>query len=323
MLGGASLAISRSSYFLTREAKKNAADLYIGHNLGALGAAVKAAKRHHAKCGFDAEDFHRNELTDDENDPRVKLVVHLEQKYIPQLDYLTASSPQIADAYALLFNRKVTTLLNAFPAKKEFNPVNNRNGNLKLFWFSQTIGPNRGLETIIEAINIANIPIELHLLGFHPDTAYNNSLSKLAKDAGQNCFLYFHDPVPPDSIFDIAILFDIGLAAEPGFCINNNIALSNKLFTYLQSGLAVVASNTKAQKAFLVLYPDIGELYSTAKGLADILVAFHKDRTLLYLTKEHNIKIGYELLNWEYEREKFLRLLREILDITTTTVPLK
>jgi hypothetical protein len=37
------------------------ADLFIGHNLGALPAIVKAAKKHKAKSIFDFEDFHRGE----------------------------------------------------------------------------------------------------------------------------------------------------------------------------------------------------------------------------------------------------------------------
>src|SRR6202000_2983640 len=56
------LAIARSSFFLIREARRHKAAIYIGHNLGALPAAVKAAKANKKACGFDAEDFHSFEV---------------------------------------------------------------------------------------------------------------------------------------------------------------------------------------------------------------------------------------------------------------------
>ncbi|HMJ47824.1 MAG TPA: hypothetical protein VK498_10860, partial [Ferruginibacter sp.] len=46
---------------LVREAKKHKADLYLGHNLGALPAVVKAAQSHSALATFDFEDYHRGE----------------------------------------------------------------------------------------------------------------------------------------------------------------------------------------------------------------------------------------------------------------------
>ena len=73
--------------------------------------------------------------------------------------------------------------------------------------------------------------------------------------------LRFHDPAAPDELTAFASQFDIGLALEPAFSRNNDIALSNKIFTYMQAGLAIIASNTTAQQQLLKKYPKIGELY--------------------------------------------------------------
>jgi hypothetical protein len=109
------IAVSRGSYFLTREAKKHKADLYIGHNLGALAAVIKAAEKHHAKSGFDAEDFHRQEVSDDKDSLHYKNVKYLEDKYLSKADYVTAASPQIADAYKRLYpGIKPVPILNVF-----------------------------------------------------------------------------------------------------------------------------------------------------------------------------------------------------------------
>ncbi len=107
--------------------------------------------------------------------------------------------------------------------------------------------------------------------------------------------------------------YDIGLASETGFCFNNNSALSNKLFTYIQCGLAIAVSNTPAQSALINEYPLAGKIYNSAGELADILTAYHQNREQLFQTKSEAFKIGQTILNWEKESEKFLALVNETL----------
>ncbi|MDP9077367.1 MAG: hypothetical protein M3O71_08100 [Bacteroidota bacterium] len=307
-------AISRSSFFLIREAKKHNADLYIAHNLGALPAVVKAAKHAKAKCGFDAEDFHRQEVNDDTNSFHYKLCKLIEDKYLPQADYITGSSPLIARQYELLYNRLVPVLSNVFP-KVIPSPVvnNNKDKPLKLFWFSQTIGPSRGLELIIDAIGSTKIAMELHLLG-KPVDGYKGQLIQLAATAGINASMfYFYDPVPGEEIFKLAPKFDIGIASETGFCLNNKSALSNKLFTYLGCGLAVIASNTPAQSGLLNEYPQAGKIYNDAAELTAILTQYHQNRELLFKTKNDALTVGQTELNWEIEGAKFLKIVADTL----------
>ncbi len=307
------LAVARSSYYLIKEAKKTKADLYIGHNLGALPAVIAAAKKHNAKCGFDTEDFHRNEVSDDTGSFNYKIAKYLEDKYLPLVDYITASSPLIAEKYSELYNRKVTPVLNVFP--KTIIPIiiNNNDSPLKLFWFSQTIGPNRGLETLIEAVGLLQTPIEMHLLG-QPVDGYKLQLSQLA-EMGRitNLKIFFYEPVEADKVFQFASKFDIGIASETNVCLNREISLTNKIFTYIQSGLAVAASNTLAQNELLQQYPQTGKIYTDARELSAILKRYDADRKLLFETKNEAFKIGQTQLNWEKEHEKILHVIETTL----------
>ena len=308
----ADFAISRSSYFLKKGAKKHKADLYIAHNLGALPAAASAAARNKKPYGFDAEDFHRQEIDDDINSFHYKICSFLEDKYLPGANYITASSPMIADQYAALYKRPVTTILNAFPRTNDLSIVKNEKKLLKLFWFSQTIGPLRGLEQVIQAIGQSGVKCELHLLG-KPVEGYKQSLSELAHDAGiANYNLYFYEPVKASQIFSIASQFDIGLASETGSCLNRDISLTNKIFTYIQCGLAVAASNTNAQIRLLEQYPQTGEVYKNATELSAILNKYNKNRDLLYQTKTAAYQTGQTELNWEMESEKFLKVIANV-----------
>jgi glycosyltransferase involved in cell wall biosynthesis len=306
-------ALARASYYLTVEAKKHQADLYIAHNLGALPAAVKAAKANKKPCGFDAEDFHRNEVSDYQNNPDVILKTRLEDRYIPQVDYLTASSPLIAKAYEQLYpNKKPVVILNVFPDNPAIKPpVLNADGPIRLFWFSQTIGPNRGLEGVLDILSgLKGQAFELHLLG-HISIEVQQMFEKY-----DSVSVYFHEPVSPDEIIPFASQFDIGLATEERTPLNRNICLTNKIFTYIQAGLAVIASDTSAQKQFLKEYPGIGKIYENTDTeiLADILLNYHQNREQLFETRKAALQLAHGKLNWETEKEKFLSIIKEIIE---------
>jgi len=303
---------NRVSLLLYLKAMSIKSDLYIGHNLASLPLVVKLAKRNYGKCGFDAEDFHRNEVTDTITDKDVKLKTLIEDKYIQQIDYFTAASPLIAKSYKNLYPKLNPIIINNV-FKKKYQPILNlaNNKSLKLFWFSQTIGTNRGLEDVIRALNSLNNPmIELHLLG-NVSTNTATHFKKLAIFK-----INYHAPISGNRIFNLAAKCDIGLALEPGFCLNNKIALSNKIFTYLISGLAVIASDTLAQKKFLTEYPLIGMSYPIGdiQALAKTIDTYDKNRNLLNEAKTNSHQLAKLEFNWEKESFKFIQVIDNVLN---------
>jgi glycosyltransferase involved in cell wall biosynthesis len=306
-------AVARPSYCLSKEVKKHPADLYIAHNLGALPAAVKAARANRKACGFDAEDFHRNEVNDAKNNPDVVLKTRIENKYLPRVDYLTASSAQIAGAYKLLFpGHEPIVIRNVFPKEIEVGGHHSKHdGPVKLLWLSQTIGFNRGLQDAIGALEVLkDRPFELHLLGNCNDAVKAELMTE------SQIRIRFHAPVPPHSLAKFAAKFDIGLALEPAFSINNDLALSNKIFVYLQAGLCVVASDTTAQKNFMDKYPGIGKIYTkgNTEALSDILQYYDTHRDILWEAQKESLSLARTELNWETEQKKFLAVVERALN---------
>ena len=306
---------NRVSLFLLFKALNTKADLYIGHDLASLPIAVIAARKNNAKCGFDAEDFHRNEVSDDSESIPYKAAKKIEDSYLKDLDYMTAASPLISSAYRELYPfLEITTINNVFSNKyiKETNIDNHPL--FKLFWFSQTVGKNRGLETVIEAIGKLNQKeITLTLLGlvsqenklYFEEIAQNNKL--------QPTQIKFLNPVSPSEIFEIANKHHIGLALEPGFSLNNNIALSNKLFTYLIAGLAIIASDTPAQKDFLDQNPDVGKYFpiNDVTAMSNLISLFYTDRRMLRQIQINAKKLAITTFNWETESKKLLSLINK------------
>ena len=307
-------ALARTTYALTNAALGEKADLYIAHNLGALPAAAKAAIRHKVSYGFDAEDFHRGEFSKQEG-AAYELTMAIEKKYLPLCTYITASSPMIGAAYKKVAGRKVTVLHNVFSKIhiQEFTPQTDQP--LRIFWFSQTIGPERGLELIIKALNqLPKCDISLHLLG-SCSAMYRQQLKGTALRPDK---IYFMQPVHPDEIFNIAAKFDIGLAAEDPATDNRNFCLTNKLFAYLISGNFILASNTTAQEQFLLDYPGVGAIYEShdINTLTFLLEKLYSDRSYLNECRKKSIQLATNYFNWEHESGKLLSLVEKVLSGT-------
>lgn len=317
----AHLAVGRPGLFLTRQAAAQAADLYIGHNLAALPATVVTAKKQKRPCGFDAEDLHRYEISSDPSHPDVLLKSYIENKYLPQLHYLTVSSEPIGAAYHKLFPRLLPKVVrNVFPKSDlKARALSLHHEPVRLFWFSQTLGTQRGLQDIVGAL--AQLPrqsYELHLLCDRP--AYTLAFSDELMASGID--IRFYDPIPADQLVAFAAQFDIGLATEPGFSINNDLALSNKLFTYLQAGLFLIATTTTSQKAFLEQYPDVGLLYQPGNvpALVEMLKLLENSRSIIQSGQRASLALAHTEMNWETEKHLFLETVNQAMKTDETLI---
>jgi|GEM_PF-72250 len=305
-------AISRTAFFLWWRAASYKADVYIAHYVGALSGAARAAKKNNALLMFDAEDYHRGET--DYYTGQSEHIAQIENKYLPHTACITAASPLIAAAYKKLFpQKKVVTVNNVFSKKfLQDLPEENTHGPLQLFWFSQNIGPMRGLELIVEALNILGKNVELYLLGNNKRPGYIESLVKSLQPPAS---IHLLKPVDPDHIFEIAARYDAGLASEVPHCENRNICLTNKIFTYLLAGNCILASDTAAQQHFLDTYKGIGLVYGykDAKQLAEKIDTLITNRQQLSAYKRAALALAANELNWECEREKLYEAVDELL----------
>lgn len=302
---------------LRRAAKSTPADLYIAHGLGALPAAGSAGEEHGACVGFDAEDFHSAERA--QRPDLSALAEAIERMHLPRCDYITASSPSIAEAYAAKYGiPKPVTILNVFPLSqrpKTFR-ASTPGGPLTLYWFSQTIGAHRGLEDVIRAMgDLRDCGIELHLRGVW-QPGYRDHLFRLAAAVGLDPRqIVAHWPERPGEMVRLASVFDVGLALEPGRDGNNRIALSNKIFTYLLAGNAVVATATEGQRPVVETIGGAGFCYEPGdvKALAGRLRAWYEDRASLERARREAWEWGSREYNWDLEKKKYLQVIGRVL----------
>jgi glycosyltransferase involved in cell wall biosynthesis len=304
---------------LVQAASKVKADLYIAHRDIALPAAAKAAARHGSLYAFDAEDFHLGEaFAPQEQAYRQKLVRAFEAPYLRGCAYMTAASPGIAHAYAAEYCIPTpVVVLNLFSrarAPYEATAAGNATPGPSLYWYSQVIGPERGLECAVRAVGRARSRPHLYLRGA-ASPQFLIELETIAKREKASDRIHILPPAPPSALEELAAAYDIGLAGEPGVTANSAILLSNKLFSYLLAGLPVVLSNTPAQTAIAEQLGDAAQVFPAedADALARALDRWFEHPQALAAARSAAWRLGQQRYNWEAERSVLLEVAERAL----------
>jgi len=304
---------------LTQLVRQVPADLYIAHNLAALPPAARAAEQHNAALGFDAEDFHRGELPDTpENILDRAITADLEERYIPRCDYVTAASDGIGTAYAdTLGIESPITILNVFPWSERENNVSAAklgeevpDGARSLYWFSQTIGPDRGLEDALRALPHLPDDVVLSLRGGW-SLGYEETFRDQARRLGVADRVRHLDLVPPDELIPRTAQHDVGLALEQPVSRNRKICVTNKLFTYLLAGVPFVATRTPGQQPIIEDLPRAAQGYDPGESEAlgnSLHILLQSDRAPAAAREA-----ARERYSWDVEKERFLEVIQNVL----------
>jgi glycosyltransferase involved in cell wall biosynthesis len=301
---------------LRRCAAKEPADLYIGHYPAGLAAAGCAAEEHGALLGYDAEDFHVGQQP--ENQPRIERTDFLERRYVEKCAHVTAASEGIAEALAERYGIDPPQVIhNMFPwaeREKIDGQTKDREGDaLSLYWFSQTVGLDRGLQDAIRAAGLLDSSVQLHIRGTLYDEV-ERELKAVAAENGVAEDLYFHPKVPPGELLSRTAEHDIGLALEEGHTPNRRLCVTNKLFYYPLGGLAIIATDVEGQRRVLEGHGDFSGTYESgdAQALARLLQRW-TDSKALDEAQSRAMDVARTRWNWENEREKLVGSVRSVL----------
>jgi len=286
------------------------ADLYIAHYVAALPAAAEAARRHGALLGFDAEDFHSGEGTGGAGDDfRMRMVAAVERSTLPGCDYSTAASPLIGRAYAERYGITPTTILNVFPlamAPQQPGPRERSPVRIKAYWFSQTIGLDRGLQAFVRAMALARCHVTLDLRGSNR-WGHGDRLMRLAGDLGIADRVRLLPLASPGEMVRLAADYD-RLSLETDVSESRRLCLTNKIFIYLLAGIPMMLSDTPAQRALAV---DLGRAATVVPlaepaAMASALDQLCGTECALEEAMATAWRLGRERYNWEVEQRLLL-----------------
>src|SRR5262249_26195258 len=127
--------------------------------------------------------------------------------------------------------------------------------------------------------------------------------------------LVFHPQVASTELLSRSAEHDVGLALEQGGTLNRAICTTNKLFLYLLSGLAAVATDVPGQRSILGDLP-FATLYKPGdvEALAAQLASYQRDPFTLRRAKASALECARTRWNWEVESARLINVVRDTLD---------
>ncbi|HXB28026.1 MAG TPA: glycosyltransferase [Gemmatimonadaceae bacterium] len=310
MLGLDAEAYCRGYPALVHWAIAQRADLYIAHTQPALAIAAEAAKATGARYAFDCEDLLAEETADGlRSAPRREMIRRLERRYLPGAAYVSATSQPMADYLVRQYGlTRVHVWHNCFP-RSELSTLappaaRPRGETVDLAWMGATIGHGRGLEDVFAVLPSLDPRVRLYLYGNLMES-HREWLSKL----GERVVVR---PLPPAAeVMPTLARHHIGLTPDRADSLNLSLTICNKFFLYLQSGLALVATDLPGQMSVLGPHAEIGAAYhpGDTDALASILRSM-TDPATLAARQSAAWELGCTTYSWDVEQALFLDAVR-------------
>jgi glycosyltransferase involved in cell wall biosynthesis len=279
------------------------------------------------RVGVDFEDwFSHDQLPGDRSEPVRAVLRELERFHLHQAHCCLATTQVMADALARDAGtaRVPAAIPNCFPDDGGRVLPDRADGPgataVSFYWFSQTIGPARGLEALAEALPLLRGDWVLHLrgtLGAH--AGWFDALFPPALRAR----IHVLAPVSNADLPGHSRAHDVGLALELPYCDNKRLTASNKIHEYLRVGLAVIATATEGQEEVMRASPGAGQLVAAgdAAGLAAAMQRMIDAPDALRACKRMSADAGARTWDWARFEPRLLAALGSALSPAQVRAP--
>ncbi len=296
---------------MLKAALRENADLTIVHSEAGLWVGEQLLKKG-MRVGVDFEDWFSEDALPEASRLPIAQIKALEKVLTQECHYRLTTSEAMAQALGDAYDASPPTVVyNAFSVAQR-QSVEGETRDRKdpaipsVHWFSQTIGPGRGLETLFASLNQVSLVAEIHLRG-NCTGEVRRWLNDLTPPIWRD-HVFIHPTVSNEELLSRTAEHDIGLALEIPYCRNKELTASNKLFQYLQAGLAVIATNTAGQREVFERRPEIGSLIppDDPEALAQAIQALLNDAGRLKAAKAAAVKAAEEEFCWERQQHNLL-----------------
>lgn len=242
-------------------------NMIVANDIDSLPLALEIAEG--APVYFDAHEYHPREFEDRaswrllQQPYKEYLCAH----YLRKVQTMTTVCQGIADEYNKEYGVRAAVVLNA-PDYLELMPSPVEEGRIRLIHHGAAI-PSRSLETMIDMFAHLDNRFSLDFMLMPSNIAY---LNRLRKRAEQYPAIRFIEPVPMNKIVKFINDYDLGVYILPSSSFNNQHALPNKFFEFIQARLGI-AIGPSPEMAKIVINHQLGVVANSfsAADLADAL----------------------------------------------------
>lgn len=301
-----------------RVAINNPATIYHANDLNTLPVAWFVAKRCGAKLVYDSHELYVEKNMLRPPGRMIKFLLSLLEAFlIRKANAVITVNESIADELSRRYRIKTpTVVMNApslanKPVKRNANLLREAlhvNSDYRLLLYLGLITFNRGLEKMIESL-IYLPDCYLVLMGYGTDE-YKKQLLEVAQRNRIESRVTFFGPVPPDEVIMYAAGADLGVAPIENSCLSYYYCSPNKVFEYINAGLAVIASDFPELRRVIYQHHigctfDPGDPGDIARAVSYVL----EDAERWYRMKQNTLAAS-QCYNWENESKKLLNLYK-------------
>jgi hypothetical protein len=300
---------------LRQAAFRRTADLYIAHSEQAMAVAIELL-RNGRGVGVDMEDWFSEDLLPNARRHRpLRLLRSFEGRLLNQGIYVSCPSRAMSQALAREYRCVLPSIIyNAFPwaDRKSIDGTlkDRRNRRIpSIHWFSQTMGPGRGLEELLAALPFVMHEAEIHLRGNTSAGSQKWLWDQVPRNWRDRIFI--HGLVANDELLSRIAEHDIGFAGEMNFCRSRELTVTNKILYYLLAGLGVVASDTAGQCEVAEQAHDAVLLYRSgdSSALAAKINVLLGSRSRLERAKASALQAAKQTFCWERQENVLLETI--------------
>lgn len=285
-------------------------DVYHANDLPVLAPTIKVARKNGAKVIYDSHelymdqgmflsDFIINRYTNEEYDGiRHSSAVITVNEFIGK---------ELKRRYSL--KEEPHVIYNYPYATAKTTRIQKENSETVIL-YQGLYGPSRGLEELVESMKYVDRKYQLKLRGVGD---YALKLRQIVKEQKLEDRVEFLDPVKSDELTKSATFADIGVIMYKADCLNNLYASPNKLFEYINAGLAILCNNLPFV-ANIVETRKLGICVEKvdAKTLAEAIGRFNKERIELF---KKNANLVSNVFTWENQEPKILEIYDRVLKV--------
>jgi glycosyltransferase involved in cell wall biosynthesis len=285
------------------------ADVYVSNDLDTLLPAFLCSQMQDRKLVYDAHELWTDQFIGSDHwidgYPAwlLSLLNDMEQRLIKYCDATLTVNEFIAREMENRYGARPNVILNLPKLNEHLEP--HAPNKIKTVLYQGAYGPGRGLENVLHACHYLHHDVRISLRGYG---AFESKLRQIAKSEKiSNC--RFEQPVAQDDAIAAASSADVGVVPYLPLNLNNYYTSPNKLFDYIQAGLAVVASDVPYLREIITKY-HIGYVFDPTdiKSMAQAINMATRPATLKRLRK--NVLNIRPLFCWENEEEKYLAIFK-------------
>jgi glycosyltransferase involved in cell wall biosynthesis len=302
-----------SGYFVRRKIfsviSKLDVDVYHANDLPTLAPTMKASKKNGAKVIYDSHelymeqgmfssDFLINRYKKEEaSNIRLANAVVTVNEFIGsemKKRYGTRENPEVVYNYPY-----ATKALAVQQKHKEI-----------IILYQGLYGPSRGLEELIQSIKFVGDKYTLKLRGVGD---YIFKLKQIVKEQKLEDRVEFLEPVKSEDLTKSAEFADVGVIMYKAECLNNLYASPNKLFEYINAGLAILC-NDLPFVASIVKTHNLGICVReiTTKALVEAISKFDQERITLFKSNAFQVS---DVFTWENQEPKIFETYDKVLRV--------